>query len=165
MKILFLSSSPDTVSLKEDSGCGYKRWWPRSIGACLDLASPTIGRIVAAFNCSLAAGGSSWQEKRLRTIIIIIVIRDGEEEALSGIGVQRWAGTGGVVAAVQCERRRQAAAAANAQAAQPRAQTRPGMHQPLLSRDFWSLDVPSSGWKSLRDVVLCLLDSAATMGS
>ena len=29
---------------------------PRLIGSCLDVASPTRGRIAAAFNCSLSAG-------------------------------------------------------------------------------------------------------------
>ena len=45
------------------------------IGSCLDLASPTRGRILAAFNAAcLQTHLASRQEKRVIIIIIIIII-------------------------------------------------------------------------------------------
>jgi hypothetical protein len=50
------------------------RYCPRLIGSCLDLASPTRGRILAAFTAAcLQTHLASRQEKRV--IIIIIIIR------------------------------------------------------------------------------------------
>ena len=46
------------------------------IGSCLDLASPSRGRIVAASNCSLSAGQhlATWQEQ------LVIINNDIEVE-------------------------------------------------------------------------------------